>query len=315
MNGRSGFYTRPVVLLIPLMCVLQMGCNSQAKYWEKETKANLHDIQQQLERFKSDAGEYPDYLLGGSTDSWRIFHERGGDPELFDPLIISGYFSEYPENPFASRQTGQRYIAMTGGSSDVEGSGDPRFGLDGKSMANILDDPTYFSTLGEEYAPTINQKGNPEIFNYGSFGGIPDEYDRPELNIIPGCFYYRAVGDIIVPDSAKSGRHDRTEYYYRKNTIYILGAYGSAKNTGEDVLRLTGTGDYERPKDLPFNFSVPLLLPEACGHGEAGANPFFPYVDDGEFLLGAPDGYRDGIILILTSVGITVDVDELREKK
>jgi len=148
----------------------------------------------------------------------------------------------------------------------------------------------------------------------------------------PGQFFYRAGGDFFL---ANAMNVEGTVYeniwgwpYMRVNK-YILGGYGSPRTDGLDVIRLTtregvaaSTQDgaiggiisgqsYQNHSDPTANNSHPdypnvqvgYSNPEVFGGGERGLMPQFPYEQSGTkaWMFGAPDGYRDGVILVLTS--------------
>jgi len=109
---------------------------------------------------------------------------------------------------------------------------------------------------------------------------------------------------------------------------YIIGAYGSLFTDGLDVIRLTTKdgltaseqpgaemgyidGQYYQDQEdrtaaqshPDFKIQVLYSNPEVFGGGEANLMPQFPYYTGSNhaWLFGAPDGFRDGIILVLTS--------------
>jgi prepilin-type N-terminal cleavage/methylation domain-containing protein len=148
----------------------------------------------------------------------------------------------------------------------------------------------------------------------------------------PGQFFYRCGGDFFV---ANPNNVEGTEYetiwgwpYMRVNR-YIVGGYGSPRTDGEDVIRLTTleaqaastqggaisgviSGQYYQDNHNPEedrshpdypNVQVGYSNPEVFGGGERGIMPQFPYTEPGTkaWIYGAPDGYRDGVIIALTS--------------
>jgi type II secretion system protein G len=150
----------------------------------------------------------------------------------------------------------------------------------------------------------------------------------------PGQFFYRAGGDFFIANALNvTGDSYKTIWgwpYMRVNK-YILGGYGSPRTDGMDVIRLTTkTGEaastvgsaitgvidsnfYEdhtsvdaaavqSHPDFP-NLQVAYSNPEVFGGGERGQMPQFPYYQAGTrgWMFGAPDGYRDGVVLVLTS--------------
>jgi len=141
----------------------------------------------------------------------------------------------------------------------------------------------------------------------------------------PGEFFYRSGGSFLFPQNflvdtgVDPGLNLIWEFYYTRIDRYFLGGFGSMRTDGADVVRLTdvngnainnmtgyqGGGNYEphptytRTSTTPITFSSPELF----GGGEKGKMPYFPYLDPAtaDWLYGAPDGYRDGVIIALTS--------------
>jgi len=148
----------------------------------------------------------------------------------------------------------------------------------------------------------------------------------------PGQFFYRAGGDFFIANALNvSGAAYETIWgwpYMRVNK-YILGGYGSPRTDGMDVIRLTTmsgeaastvgsaitgvidseyyqdhtqTAVQQSHPDFP-GLRVQYSNPEVFGGGERGLMPQFPYYQAGTrgWMFGAPDGYRDGVVLVLTS--------------
>ena len=113
------------------------------------------------------------------------------------------------------------------------------------------------------------------------------------------------------------------QFQYTRIDRYFLGGYGSMRTDGMDLIRLTdvnglainnflGYGsisgpppyyephpNYSRTESTNIQFSGP----EIFGGGERDTMPYYPYLDpaSGDWLYGAPDGFRDGVIIALTS--------------
>jgi len=151
----------------------------------------------------------------------------------------------------------------------------------------------------------------------------------------PGQFFYRAGGDFFVanPLNVEGAEYETIwGWPYMRVNKYMLGGYGSPRTDGMDVIRLTcedgsaaslkngntadamdgvisgefyqDQSDPERDASHPdFNIEVGYSNPEVFGGGERGLMPQFPYYAAGTraWLFGAPDGYRDGVVLVLTS--------------
>ena len=143
----------------------------------------------------------------------------------------------------------------------------------------------------------------------------------------PGEFFYRSINHFFDPpeysETKEPEKYCRTIWdFKRKNrNAYMLGGFGSMWTDGSDIIRLTdvygntvdnligymGGGIYEPHSDSPLTekYSVCFSSPELFGGGEEGQMPYFPYFDpkDGYLFYGAPDGYKDGVIITVTGIG------------
>lgn len=141
----------------------------------------------------------------------------------------------------------------------------------------------------------------------------------------PGEFFYRSGGTYLFPQNflidSLSNPNMRYiwDFPYTRIDRYFLGGYGSMRTDGMDLIRLTdvdgnainnllgyyGGGYYEEHPNYTRTATTPILFsnPEIFGGGEKHTMPYFPYLDpaSGDWLYGAPDGFRDGIIIALTS--------------
>lgn len=148
----------------------------------------------------------------------------------------------------------------------------------------------------------------------------------------PGQYFYRSGGDFFIANPLNvegETYEDIWGWPYMRVNKYMLGGYGSPRSDGMDVIRLTSesghaastiTGaidgmiqgeSYTNHQDPTSGTSHPdfpevevmYANPEVFGGGERGLMPQFPYYQSGTkaWLFGAPDGYRDGVILVLTS--------------
>lgn len=142
----------------------------------------------------------------------------------------------------------------------------------------------------------------------------------------PGEFFYRSGGTYMFPQNflietlpnPNPPLNYIWKFKYTRIDRYFLGGYGSMRTDGMDVIRLTDVNgsainniygyaggtfephpNYLRTESTPINFSSP----ECFGGGERGKMPYYPYLDpaSGDWLYGAPDGFRDGVIIALTS--------------
>ena len=141
----------------------------------------------------------------------------------------------------------------------------------------------------------------------------------------PGEFFYRSGGSYLFPQGflidTLPNPDLRTiwDFNYTRIDRYFLGGFGSMRTDGSDVVRLTNIdgaacdnmsgygseGFYEPHPKYTRTSSSPVYFssPEIFGGGYRGKMPYFPYLDPdtNEWLYGAPDGYRDGVIIALTS--------------
>ncbi|MCD6218154.1 hypothetical protein J7L05_09915, partial [bacterium] len=140
-----------------------------------------------------------------------------------------------------------------------------------------------------------------------------------------GEFFYRSGGtylfqqNFLIDSLSNPNLRKIWDFRYTRIDRYFLGGFGSMRTDGKDVIRLTnvqgaainnmsgyqGGGNYESHPNYTRTDSTPIYFssPECFGGGERGKMPYFPYLDpkNGEWLYGAPDGYRDGVIIALTS--------------
>jgi type II secretory pathway pseudopilin PulG len=310
-----------VITIIGILATLAIPNITKAmnKAKESQCKANLHIVQEALERYNSDKGQYPAYIAGGNNGAWMIFHQKARDGAidpnlefLIDPLIDAGYISIYPQNPFVDHEEGINFISATGfpGVSDL---GDPRWGDQGDTMGNALDDPRFWDNArnpGEYNLHFYNSRG---IGTLGAkvdyaFGGMLSG-GRPTKFIWPGEFFYRAVGDFDlqisnIPPSVTEV--DVWNLRIGRYESFIMGVYGADQTKGMDVVRLTGQGNYVRNINKNFPYDVHLALPEVMGGGNSTKLPEYPYKNDtGNWIFGAPDGIDDGIIYVTSGTGWT----------
>lgn len=213
---------------------------------------------------------------------------------------------------------------------------DPRFLFTAYGAPTRLQYTMY--PIGSAFIGVLN--GNSPNSFY-CMGGLPqwslaaDGSSDLEGNAIkafwPGQFFYRSGGDFFVanPLSVTGPEYeDIWGWPYMRVNKYMLGGYGSPRTDGMDVIRLTtlegaaastqggaisGMIDGQTYKDHTnidraashpdFDIEVGYSNPEVFGGGQRGIMPQFPYYEAGTrgWLFGAPDGYRDGVILVLTS--------------
>jgi len=168
---------------------------------------------------------------------------------------------------------------------------------------------------------------------YYNFGG---RYNRANGGTImtfwPGNFFYRSASD--VQPARKGWTLPNPNWGYMGHTVrYMLGVWGCQSSPGKDVIRLEERTPDKDAKLLYWRYPPPFPDPPesklprvACtylcdcsGQGDTGGGglpavfggggprqgPAFPADRDpahmGNFIYGAPDGIRDGLILILTT--------------
>lgn len=344
-------------IILTLVLPAHITARDHAK--ESETKANLHTIQEALERYGTDHKEYPEYILGGDAEGWEKCRAVSSNPTyglgtdpIPDDLFEGGYLSEYPKNAFLNPGDGcYTIVGMTGISGDP-GMGDVRFGYIGESMGNCLDDPRLIfggnNYGGGPLAETIYAPESPYlgIINRYSpntlycMGGIPEyspgsvgvsDLDGPTAKYYwPGEFFYRSGGIFYIGLYTDTSAERFTKIFgweYLFIDKYMLGAYGSLRTDGMDVIRLTAKSgqlastmsgaiqgyidnefyqDHSNPtreaSHPDYDCRVMYSNPEVFGGGERGLMPQFPYFESiyGDWIYGAPDGFPDGIILVLT---------------
>ena len=260
-----------VITIIGILAAIALPnyIKAKNKAKEAEVKSNLHTIQVSVERYNTDNGEYPDYIIGGDTDGWNNWHsvhdsEDEWNARVEDPMIAGAYITSYPANPFV----GDGLIVIRSTSTDADpqqGDGDPRFGYRGNIMGNGLEDFFFFEyrTGGypDGWTSTIETRrtlppdqqdtlGFPELdgseyqglhYMFGGRRKFVETEGGTEMKTIytfwPGNFMYRGLGSHI---SERQGwTHLDPGYYLPSRTDrYILGGYGSFGQEGYDVIRM-----------------------------------------------------------------------------
>ena len=294
MNESQNGFTIIELILITISAGLVAifilpGCTrDNFREYRHQAISNMNSIQVALERYAvENGGKYPQYILGGDKEGWsstdgcdaitkhppfetnlrQTNREGGGGRPPDDPLISLGYIGNYPRNPFTHENN--NILALSGGETEKPGTGDVRFGFDGTSMGNILDDPRFLwdvypvfdqpqnirlqpTRLVNTFAQSAYKKnifsihpGN-KINPFYSMGGMPDE-GNPKKTVAhwwPGEFFYRATGKMVLkknvhPDKLKEGGIlNIWDFEIEKYDRYILGVYGDKASTGFDIIRL-----------------------------------------------------------------------------
>jgi prepilin-type N-terminal cleavage/methylation domain-containing protein len=232
---------------------------------EAETKAGLHKIQTDLERYAVDnRGEYPPYLIGGE----RAVMEESYDAQKHltryisptpqelarDPMLRDGYVDSYPHNPFVSDwaavQQFQEGVGdpLRNGMDDAR-EGGTRFGPYGDTMGQCLCDARWLQWWRVDPDTRQTQPlytwSNVEYEFYDAWAGPAS---RPYL---PGSFMYKSMGELAPESSPVSERRyaqvdgqtamipedDKDEVFYPLElTDYELGAWGGTRTKGMDIL-------------------------------------------------------------------------------
>ena len=144
----------------------------------------------------------------------------------------------------------------------------------------------------------------------------------------PGEFFYRSGGTYLLPqnfqieDLPDPVMRFIWDFTYTRIDRYYLGGFGSMRTDGQDVIRLTindgrtannrfgyvnlpQTDHYEPHPSFTRTEGTQILFssPECFGGGKRGTMPYFPYLDPvtNDWMYAAPDGFRDGVIITLTS--------------
>ncbi len=265
-----------------------------------EAKAKLHEIQLAIEHSAVDTGgTYPDYLIGGSAP-------RGDDPKqpfanASDTLLRKGYLTAYPRNPFAvphrveAMQEKYRDPFRPGTSESKYGY---RFGEDYMLMGQVLADFRFPKAL------VFNGKKLTSHPSYADFGypfwDIWPRNSKPRP-FLPGEFFYKSAGNIVVTNK-ESVNPDRP-LVPTIVEIYMLGLYGSAKDTGKDVLGAEPTTTFRTYTDQAKTleeFTVPVWTrstDKPDNNGEFLGSPYGP--GEWQFDYENPNKIPDAIILVI----------------
>lgn len=267
MTAKVSLGALGALLALTLGASAQEILDERRQAQEDQVKANLHTILVNLERYAIDHRHYPDYVWGGTVESWLCHLEEDCDADradIPDPLLAQGYLDAYPDNPFVNRRPAWCMLIP-----------DPRFGCvpgeeydypDGPrrwlSMGNMLSDPRVEEStvvLGD----VIGGETTPLYF-LGEPGWTPNHPHQ-------GHFIYRSFR---VPWEGPGGCP--AEGCAEKAIGFALGAYGSYHTVGSDHLHCA---------DWDLGFEAPAG--DACPGFEHLADsqpshPALPGPDDAE---------------------------------
>ncbi len=152
--------------------------------------------------------------------------------------------------------------------------------------------------------------------------GWPEGYPR----LCPGQFFYKAFGEVTTADAMENLDVNPPNEYGRYTNCMPAGI-GSINNKGQDVIRwvdmagnlpdelpyISNTDFYKTPEWL--DIKIPLHLPEVLGGTDEYAPILWPpityereYSEEQrkmikvplELLCKAPDGFPDGVIIVLS---------------
>ncbi len=332
LGALAGVLSVLLVLAIVLLVVrgMQHVTHSNSAARGGESKQDLNTVQRAVEKYRTDQGQYPTYLIGGEAryadsvaqgNSERAFIDirdcnRG---QVSDPLLREGYLEQYPANPFLKNGLTVHMLQQ-----NLPGSmmgGDPlrndskfnsgamqlgtRFGARCTTMGNVLADPRYPTWVCQQDA-----SGKAMITNFNSGADVEYRYwdlwrgDRP-LPFLVGEFFYKSAGPIVAASDMErpsAGLPLPTSVDY-----YILGAYGAATDRGQDVIG----PEPQLRIDLGARGSRTLFpwTRSTTGFGGVTGNmegsPYGAAPDTNSpcypFTYGNPNGIDDAIILVLTA--------------
>ena len=305
-----------LALLLILITALAQANTLAPNAKEAEVKQNLHTIQVAVEHYAVDhQGSYPDYLIGGEGRCSNYTAGAGGMPfsnvhevpdraMLSDPLLRDGYLDSYPKNPFVAKggmverfQNGVRdRLSNSTGLGAEQGT---RFGALCDVMGSVLGDFRYPSFV------VTDPSGIKIILR--SYADIEYPFfdiwqsDGPK-SFLPGNFFYKSMGPMVLaPGSVIAPQGPVLPL---NNDMYILGAYGSTRTRGKDILGpepVLDVGGVKVPawtrSTMRETDETGSYLGSPYGVVEAGSELAIP----GTLAYGCPNGIPDAIILVLTS--------------
>ena len=329
MTGKAkGSLSTNVVLVSVVLAAIILGLFllpvNRHDYRGAELKAKLHNIQLSVERYAVDnEGNYPQYLIGGEPGS-------AGAEMASDPLLRGGYLDAYPGNPFSRPRDQYKGLAVlelqrqlsksTAGPDPLRPDypdGDSygyRFGRDGSLMGQVLCEARWPTRQGVDPATG-------EAVEHPTWADVEYRFwdiwlDKIPKPVMPGEFFYKSAGVtgvprddlVIVPGEVAYPKYPVV--YPEKQDIYILGAYGKLGTKGKDVIgdehccTLSYLAEEAEASDAPVEERIQTVEywmgtnSELDPAGRQGS-PYSTHCEEQHY--GNPNGFRDGVILVLTN--------------
>jgi prepilin-type N-terminal cleavage/methylation domain-containing protein len=324
ISRKSGFTLIELLVVIVIIGILVaialpnfIKVREKAK--EAEVKQNLHAIQLAVERYSTDNpnGNYPNYILGGDwTDSYTINEDyyyasgldqvdypawKGAGPQLCtdgngDYLIMEGYMSTYPRNPFIkSSNLVPRQIHH-----DVQWNTN----RNGTRLDRIVG--------GDDNCKMVEIFGPPPAWIFAQVGMAGDLYvipAFPDLQNANGLWDNRPTKNVTAAELKQPGSRllvGNFSYYSRLNQQcwllfnlahdvagYTLAAYGTLKNLGQDVYDRNGEY-YPRQRTGTCALANYFGIGLPCQTDPSQANSL-------NISRGGPDTRPDGVVIVLDS--------------
>lgn len=265
-----------------------------------------------------------------------------------DVLLREGYIDAYPRNPFVRSGVNVHQMQtdlptsitgndpMRNGSPEGERYG-TRFGVYCTTMGQVLCDPRFEKwDYTDPATGAIEEHDTWAIIEYQFWDMWLDPAGKePYLPFSPGQFFYKSAGPWHAFELEESGELDENQNPIMQpcwsenerlakdgDTIrpliledvdqYILGAYGSLRSKGKDVLGEESTSTcYLTNSDSSFTVDsypsytmvyVPHWTRSQYSNIERGGSPFSGNLEGFEsFRYGRANAINDGIILVLTA--------------
>jgi hypothetical protein len=228
---------------------------------------------------------------------------------LSDPLLRKGYIEAYPKNPFATNgQAIHRFQVDIGdpmyNGSNIGRDEGTRFGPYCTLSGNVLADFRYTQYV------VINQSTGAQTTR-NSYANIPYPFwdlwsSNKPAPFLPGEFFYKSMGTVVM---ANANSVDPNRPVVPTSVeIYMLGGYGAIRTKGKDVLGQepiitmrpnTGGAGGQSEFTIPAWTRSTNQQTNGVFLGSPYGNPTGVGGDVDQVGYGAPNGVRDGIILVL----------------